>query len=90
MCEHRRRQYEAILTGTALASLSVTRLLSVERTFEGAIPLPAQAEVAESYFRLYRMRSSVSYMANRLGRLAVAVEGAHSAQRVAAGEESVA
>lgn len=90
VCESRRRLYEAMLMGTAADPRVATQLLALERSFEGAIRLPAQTGVAEGYFRLYRMRSSVSYMANRLGRLAVALEGARTAAMSAGVEESMA
>lgn len=90
VCQHRRRLYEAILMGTPTDPVLSTQLLALERTFEGAIRLPEQTEVAEAYFRLYRMRSSVSYMANRLGRLQVALEGSRPDQVAAAAEGSMA
>ncbi|HWI61252.1 MAG TPA: aromatic acid exporter family protein [Symbiobacteriaceae bacterium] len=51
-------------------------LAELERRFESAPGLPTCEADADPFFRLYRMRSSVSYMANRLGRLYVAKEAA--------------
>ena len=77
---HRQYLYSLLLARQEVDVALSTAVLAMERSFEGAIHLPEQAEEAEVYFRLYRMRSSVSYMANRLGRLAVAMNGALPAE----------
>lgn len=79
LLNHRQALYAFVLGQAALAPDLAPRLLAIERSFESAMRLPAQPEEAEVCFRLYRMRSSVSYMANRLGRLHVAAAGAAAA-----------
>lgn len=51
-------------------------LAELEHRFEAPAGMPTREAEVEPFFRLYRMRSSVSYMANRLGRLHVAKEAA--------------
>lgn len=51
-------------------------LAELEQRFESPCGLPATEAEVEPFFRLYRMRSSISYMANRLSRLYVAKESA--------------
>lgn len=70
---HRRDLYNGLLDRAEAEERLPAALLEMERRFEGAIRLPERPEEAEVYFRLYRMRSSVSYMANRLGRLHAAM-----------------
>lgn len=48
----------------------------LERRFDTSTALPTSDADIQPLFRLYRMRSSVSYMANRLARLYVAKEAA--------------
>lgn len=73
---HRRALYLELLGRTAGEDGTLpAALLEIEQRFESAIRLPERPEEAEVYFRLYRMRSSVSYMANRLGRLHAAMQG---------------
>lgn len=67
-----RKKLFVYLGGPELAEESMLEALqAMERRFESAIALPQQPEEAEAYFRLYRMRSSTSYMFNRLARLHV-------------------
>lgn len=72
---HRRKLFATLLRPDAERTLGPA-LAELERRFESAISLPTHEAEIEPFFRLYRMRSSVSYMANRLGRLYVAKEGA--------------
>jgi|GEM_PF-2928956 len=72
---HRQALYGALFTPDLNRALP-GRLAELEQRFESPAGLPASAEEVEPFFRLYRMRSSVSYMANRLGRLHVAKEAA--------------
>lgn len=51
-------------------------LVEMEQRFESSAGLPTSEDQMEPFFRLYRMRSSISYMVNRLGRLLVAKEAA--------------
>lgn len=88
LVQYRQQLYELLLARQGVDAALASCLLAMERSFEGAIHLPEQAEEAEVYFRLYRMRSSVSYMANRLGRLAVAMNGALPAEVAGVAETS--
>lgn len=64
------------LEGERLPAETALRVAEVEQRFELPKVLPALPEDQEAFFRLYRIRSSVSYMANRLGRLFVAMDAA--------------
>lgn len=88
--EHRQALFDALLEQAEPGERLASALLEIERQYESAIRLPDRQEEAEVYFRLYRMRSSVSYMANRLGRLHAAMEGARGEQPETAGESSIA
>jgi hypothetical protein len=70
----------------------IASLQAVEQRFEHAMAaLPQQPGEAEAYFRLYRMRNSVAYMAHRLDRMAVALAAAapvSEAQTVVTGNTS--
>ncbi len=72
---HRQALYASLFTPDTTRQLPEL-LAEIEQRFESPAGLPASAEEVEPFFRLYRMRSSVSYMANRLGRLHVAKEAA--------------
>jgi len=86
LIRHRQDLYARLLAPMPLEVALAADLLAIERRFESAIRLPAQPEEAEIYFRLYRMRSSVSHMSNRLGRLCVAATGRVSTVIEAAAE----
>lgn len=72
---YRKQLYGMLLRPDPVQTLGPA-LLEMERRFESPTGLPASEGAVESFFRLYRMRSSVSYMANRLSRLYVAKEAA--------------
>ncbi|MFZ5828041.1 MAG: FUSC family protein, partial [Bacillota bacterium] len=72
---HRKALYTMLLVPDPHRTLPGA-LAELEHRFESPGGLPASPEEVEPFFRLYRMRSSVSYMANRLGRLYVAKEAA--------------
>ncbi|MFZ5818192.1 MAG: aromatic acid exporter family protein [Bacillota bacterium] len=72
---HRRQLFASLLSPDRERSLPLA-LGELERRFESPTGLPAREADVEPFFRLYRMRSSISYMANRLGRLYVAKEEA--------------
>ncbi len=75
LVDHRRQLFAMLLSPDAEGELPPA-LSVLERRFESASGLPTSEAEIEPFFRLYRMRSSVSYMANRLGRLYVAKEAA--------------
>ncbi|HYF92986.1 MAG TPA: aromatic acid exporter family protein [Symbiobacteriaceae bacterium] len=72
---YRRRLFGMLLEPDAERTLGPA-LAELEQRFESSFRLPTCQEEIEPFFRLYRIRSSVSYMANRLGRLYVAKETA--------------
>jgi hypothetical protein len=70
---YRRQLFHQVTDRATLGPLPAAGLAAIELHFENAMAaLPQQPEEAEAYFRLYRMRNSVAYMAQRLGRLCVA------------------
>ncbi|HEY3366638.1 MAG TPA: aromatic acid exporter family protein [Symbiobacteriaceae bacterium] len=71
-----RRALYGRLWGEEIPATLAVELQSIERTFETPTGLPGRPEEVEPFFRLHRMRSGISYMANRLGRLQVAIDGA--------------
>lgn len=75
LVEQRRALYSDLLQPGARPDL-LPALGELERRFESSPGLPSSDAEVEPFFRLYRMRSSVSYMANRLARLWVAKENA--------------
>lgn len=75
LAEQRRVLYDGLLEPGAGSGL-LPVLAELERRFESSPGLPESDAEVEPFFRLYRMRSSVSYMANRLARLWVARENA--------------
>jgi uncharacterized membrane protein YgaE (UPF0421/DUF939 family) len=83
---HRKRLYGMLLSPDSEHALGPT-LAEVERRFESTAVVPTCEQELEPFFRLYRMRSSVSYMANRLGRLYVAKEAALPPQECSAGAD---
>lgn len=72
---YRKQLYAMLLKADTVQTLPVA-LSELERRFVYPAGLPASEAEVESFFWLYRMRSSVSYMANRLARLYVAKEAA--------------
>lgn len=75
----RQHLFSALLDPQCDPAIAAT-LAELELRFESSAELPACAAEMEPFFRLYRMRSSVSYMANRLDRLRVAMESATPAR----------
>jgi len=62
------------LEGNAQPETLAADLLALERRFESPVGVLASPEELEGLFRLHRMRSGLAYMANRLGRLMVAMD----------------
>lgn len=72
---HRKQLFGQLLKPDTVRTLAPA-LSELERRFESPGGLPTCEAEVEPFFGLYRMRSSVSYMADRLGRLYVAKEAA--------------
>lgn len=86
MINHRRDLYLRLADGEDSSELK-DELLTLERRFEAPGQLPSSAEEVDTFFSLHEMRSSISYMANRLVRLQVAMAGARPAPGTAAQAE---
>lgn len=71
----RRVLYQRLLAELPTEALTA-ELAVLEYRFETPAGLPGRSEEVESFFRLHEMRTSVAYMANRLTRLNVAMDGA--------------
>lgn len=72
---YRKQLFAVLLKHDPVGALPLS-LAELERRFVAPAGLPASEAEVEPFFRLYSMRSGVSYMANRLGRLYVAKETA--------------
>lgn len=69
------------LSGRPVEPEIVREVEAVEQRFESPEGLlPECPDEVEAYFRLYRMRSSLSFMANRLVRLSVAMDAVEPAE----------
>lgn len=79
-----RKQVYGRLSGSPLEPGFIGEVGMIERQYESPEGLlPERPQEVEAYFRLYRMRSSLSYMANRLVRLSVAMDGAETGPALA-------
>lgn len=73
LIEYRQKVY-GMLSGNPPAPSLMDGLLEIERRFDTSIDLPERSEEVEAFFWFYRVRASVSHMANRLQRLYVKIE----------------
>lgn len=71
-----RQALYARLDGMPMPPRLVDDLLETEHRFDVPICVPTSMDEVEEMFRLHRMRTGIAYMANRLGRLHVAMESA--------------